>query len=81
MVAVCCLFVVCELHSEEQGFLNTPLLEESPQEKLRHLLAPYDVISLNYLAANYTENLIDKRVNISEFTHLDSDVNWWKHAG
>ncbi len=77
LVAVCCLFVVCELRSEEQGFLNTPLLEESPQEKLRHLLAPYDVISLNYLAANYTENLIDKRVNVSEFTHLDSDVNWW----
>ncbi len=77
LIAICCLFVVCELRSEEQGFLNTPLLEESPQEKLRHLLAPYDVISLNYLAANYTENLIDKRINVSEFTHLDSDVNWW----
>lgn len=77
LITICCLFAVCKPYSEEQGFLNTPLLEKSPQEKLRHLLAPYDVVSLNYLAANYTENLIDKRVNVSEFTHLDSDVNWW----
>jgi len=46
-----------------------------PQDTLRHQFAPYDLIELNYLGTNYCENLLDKRVNLTSYTHLSFDSN------
>lgn len=48
-----------------------------PQDKLRQELLPYDLAKLNCLAINYCENLVDMRVNLTSYTHLDSDINAW----
>ncbi|MBT9145834.1 MAG: hypothetical protein DDT42_01711 [candidate division WS2 bacterium] len=47
------------------------------QDNLRRLLAPYNLIELNYPGANYNENLLDKRTNLVSYTHLNFDINWW----
>ncbi len=44
-----------------------------PDEPLRRLFAPYNLLSLNYLAANYCENLLDCRSNVLSYTHLQGD--------
>ncbi len=48
-----------------------------PLDKLRHSFAPYSLVELNYLGINYNENLLDKRINMSSYTHLDYDINSW----
>jgi hypothetical protein len=46
-----------------------------PQDVRRRLFAPYDMVELNCLGMNYCENLVDMRVNLTSYTHLDSDIN------
>ncbi len=57
--------------AKEPAFGNKPPI--GPDEPLRRLFAPYDLLSLNYLAANYCENLLDCRTNVLSYTHLLSD--------
>ena len=46
-----------------------------PHDNLRHEFAPYNLAKLNYLGLNYCENLLDKRVNLTSYTHLGYDAN------
>lgn len=46
-----------------------------PTDRLRHEFRPYDLAKLNYLGLNYCENLLDKRANITSYTHLGYDCN------
>ena len=47
------------------------------QDERRHLFRPYSAVELDYLAANYCENLLDKRLNITSYTHQGFDSNRW----
>lgn len=71
-VVVVCL---CVLSSAQvlAAFGGHPPL--GPHDKLRRKLLPYDLIKLNYLGMNYCENLLDMRLNITSYTHLDSERN------
>jgi hypothetical protein len=55
----------------EDGFGGVPPL--GPKDALRQLLAPYDLVKLNVLGANYCENLLDLRLNVTSYTHLAAD--------
>ncbi len=44
-----------------------------PDDSLRHLLRPYDLLELNYLGMNYCQNLLDVRSNLVSYTHLGFD--------
>jgi hypothetical protein len=44
-----------------------------PEDSLRRLLKPYDLVKLNVLGINYCENLLDMRLNITSYTHLGFD--------
>lgn len=46
-----------------------------PNDSLRYLLRPYDLVKINCLGINYCENLLDSRVNIPSYTHLGFDRN------
>lgn len=46
-----------------------------PKDNLRRLLQPYDLVKLNYLGMNYCENLLDMRVNLTSYTHLNFASN------
>lgn len=46
-----------------------------PNDSLRKLFAPYDLVKLSCLGANYNENLLDMRVNVPSYTHLGFDSN------
>jgi hypothetical protein len=50
------------------GFGGVPPL--GPDDRLRHLLKPYDLVKLNVLGINYCENLLDMRLNVTSYTHL-----------
>jgi len=45
------------------------------QDQLRHLFKPYSAVQLDYLGANYCENMLDKRLNTTSFTHQSFDTN------
>jgi hypothetical protein len=45
------------------------------QDERRHLFRPYSAVQLDYLGANYCENLLDKRVNTTSYTHQGFDSN------
>jgi hypothetical protein len=45
-----------------------------PHDNVRHESAPYNLAKLNYLGLNYCENLLDKRVNLTSYTHLGYDA-------
>ncbi len=45
------------------------------QEERRHLFRPYSAVQLEYLGANYCENLLDKRLNTTSYTHQGFDSN------
>ncbi len=47
------------------------------RDERRHLFRPYSAVELNYLGANYCENLLDKRFNTTSYTHLGFDSNRW----
>ena len=49
-----------------------PLLD--PTTPLPRMLAPYDLVKLNYLGMNYCENLLDGRLNITSYSHLNYDT-------
>lgn len=55
---------------EGPGFGGVPPL--GPEDSLRHLLRPYDLLTLNVLGAAYCENLLDCRVNTLSYTHLNA---------
>ncbi|MHB1001183.1 MAG: hypothetical protein ACYC27_18220 [Armatimonadota bacterium] len=62
----------CVLSSGVQaGFGGKPPL--GPDDNIRRLFAPYDLVELNYLGMNYCENLLDMRTNILSYTHQSSD--------
>lgn len=44
-----------------------------PGDALRRELQPYDLAQLNYLGMNYCENLLDLRLNITGYSHLNSN--------
>lgn len=44
-------------------------------EGLRHEFAPYNIPEVNYLGANYNENLLDMRNNIVSYTHMGFEAN------
>jgi hypothetical protein len=48
-----------------------------PGDHRRHLFRPYTAVELNTLAGNYCENLLDKRLNITSYSHQGSDSNRW----
>ena len=47
------------------------------KDQRRHLFRPYSAVKLDYLGANYCENLLDKRLNITSYSHQDFDSNRW----
>ncbi len=53
---------------EAIGFGGVPPL--GPDDRLRHLLKPYNLVKLNVLGINYCENLLDMRLNVTSYTHL-----------
>ncbi len=59
--------------AEQAWFGGQPPL--GAQDERRHLFKPYSAVQLNYLGANYCENMLDKRLNTTSFTHQNSDTN------
>ncbi len=57
--------------ADQHGFGGAPLL--GAKDSLRQLLNPYDLVKLHVLGANYCENLLDVRLNVTSYTHLASD--------
>jgi hypothetical protein len=57
--------------ADGSGFGGAPLL--GPEDQLRQLLKPYDLVKLNVLGANYCENLLDMRLDTISYTHLGFD--------
>ena len=72
VLAFCVVILAASLLSSS-AWAGTPPL--GPKDAQRRLLAPYDMIKLNCLGMNYCENLLDARVNIVSYTHLNSDSN------
>jgi hypothetical protein len=72
LVTVIALLCVLGLSACAASDVKPPL---GPGDRLRHLDAPYDMLKLNCLGLNYCEGLLDMRVNIPSYTHLDSDLN------
>ena len=75
--ARCCMVVmvlasVCA-SAQQAWFGGQPPL--GAQDERRHLFKPYTAVSLDYLGANYCENLLDKRVNTTSYTHQGFDSN------
>lgn len=54
--------------NEVIGFGGAPPL--GPDDRLRRLLKPYNLVKLNVLGINYCENLLDMRLNVTSYTHL-----------
>ena len=46
-------------------------------DERRHLFRPYSAVELDFLGANYCENLLDKMFNTTSYTHLGFDSNRW----
>ena len=59
--------------SQQAWFGGQPPL--GAQDERRHLFKPYSAVELDYLGANYCENLLDKRLNITSYTHQGFDSN------
>ncbi len=69
------LLVACLCSCSQAWFGGVEPL--GPQKNLRRLFAPYDLMEMNGLATNYCENLLDKRVNLVSYTHLNFDIPSW----
>jgi hypothetical protein len=68
-------FCVCTLlaSAAHAAFGGRPPLD--PETTLPRMLAPYDLVKLNYLGMNYCENLLDTRLNTTSYSHLNYDTN------
>lgn len=53
------------------GFGGVPVL--GAKDTLRQLQKPYDLVKLNVLGANYCENLLDMRLNVTSYSHMNLD--------
>jgi hypothetical protein len=74
MVSVCFQLLVLAAAGETAEWFGgeAPL---GPQDARRHLFRPYSAVELNCLGANYCENMLDLRLNITSFTHQECDTN------
>ncbi|HEY5139759.1 MAG TPA: hypothetical protein VIJ25_10655, partial [Methylococcales bacterium] len=75
MFLIVVMSVLSMVSNANGWFGNQPPL--GPRDESRHLFKPYDLVKLNYLGANYCENLFDKRVGLTSYTHLNFDINTW----
>ena len=75
-VSSCALLLVASLCAGQAagaGFDGQPPLRADDER--RHLFRPYSAVQLDYLGANYCENLLDSRLNITSYTHQGFDSN------
>jgi len=59
--------------AEQDWFGGEPPL--GPGDHRRHAFQPYTAVEQDYLGANYCENLLDKRFNITSYTHQGFNSN------
>jgi len=59
--------------AEQDWFGGEPPL--GADDHRRHAFHPYTAVEQEYLGANYCENLLDKRINITSYTHQGFNSN------
>ena len=77
LLAALLLSPVCGVRAEDPIPVES-FLEQQPLKATdvrRHLFRPYSAVKLDYLGGNYCENLLDKRLNITSYTHQGFDSN------